>query len=168
MAACALAVACGDDSPTELPPASLEELFGDRLYRADGSEVGLEALEGVPVIGIYFGASGCPACSQFTPLLVAAYEEIHEAGRPFEVVYVSSDRNAPEMFDYMVSAGMGWLALPWRGDRAMALVERYEIRWIPTLVVIDGGGGTISLTGREEVTEKGAAAYEDWRAAVGD
>jgi len=162
---CSLAVGCDRDSPAGLPPPSLPELFGDELYRADGSVVGLEVFDGVPVIGIYFGAGSCSACAPFTPLLVDAYHLLEEDGRPFEVVYVSSDGSEAAMFSYMQESGMPWVAVPWRGDKARALVDRYGVRWIPTLVVVDGAGETISLDGRDELYEKGAAAYDDWLAA---
>jgi hypothetical protein len=35
------------------------------------------------------------------------------------------------------------------------------VAWIPTLIVVDGEGRTLSVTGREEVASKGAGAYED-------
>ncbi len=162
---CSLAAGCDGDSPAGLPPPSLPELFGDELYRADGSVVGLEVFDGVPVIGIYFGAGSCSACAPFTPLLVDAYHLLEEDGRPFEVVYVSSDASEAAMFSYMQDSGMPWVAVPWRGAKARALVDRYGVRWIPTLVVVDGAGKTISLDGRDELYDKGAAAYDDWLAA---
>lgn len=158
-----LGAAC--DSAVAPPPgASLQELFGSTLLTADGTVVGIEALEGKALIAIYFGARGCPACAAFTPLLVDAYDELQGAGRSFEVVYVSSDGSALGMYQYMVDAGMGWLALPWGGSHSAALGQRYGVRWIPTLIVIDGEGYTVSMSGHVEITERGAAAYDDWLA----
>lgn len=166
-ALCLPGTACDDgSSPTELPPPSLPELFGDVLYRADGSTVGLEAFDGVPVIGIYFGSGGCTACGSFTPILVDAYDQLEAEGRLFEVVYVSSDRSEEAMFSYMQGAGMGWLAVPWHGEKASALVERYDIQWIPTLVIVDSTGATVSENARDHVANDGAAAYDDWLAAA--
>jgi hypothetical protein len=164
-----LVLAC-DDSDSLVgppPPASLEELFGDTLLKADGSVLGIEALEGKALIGIYFGARDCPACGAFTPLLVDAYDQIREAGGSFEVVYVSSDGTAAMMHQYMQDAGMQWLALPWAGGRSMALGQRYSVRWIPTVIVLDGAGNTVSTRGHEEIAARGAAAYDDWLARSG-
>jgi thiol-disulfide isomerase/thioredoxin len=149
------------------PPASLSELFGSTLLMADGTTVGIEALEGKAIIAIYFGARGCPACAAFTPRLVDAYEELREAGRSFEAVYVSSDGSAESMHQYMLDAGMRWLATPWGGSHSTALGQRYGVRWIPTVIVIDGAGATISLKGHEEIVNRGAAAYDDWLARRG-
>jgi thiol-disulfide isomerase/thioredoxin len=161
-----LVVACGS-TVAPPPPASLAELFGPTLLMADGSAVGPEVLEGKALIGIYFGAWGCPACGAFTPLLVDAYDELREAGRSFEVVYVSSDGSAEIMHRYMRDAGMRWPALPWGGSRSAALGQRYGVRYIPTVIIIDGSGATVSLKGYEEIADRGAAAYEGWLARSG-
>jgi nucleoredoxin len=158
-------LALGCESPVAPPPpAALPELFGSSLLLADGRSVGIEALAGKAIIAIYFGARGCPACAVFTPRLAEVYEGLRAAGRSFEVVYVSSDGSAESMHRYMQDAGMGWLALPWGGSHAAALGQRYDVRWIPTVIVIDGAGATVSMTGREEIAELGAAAYDDWLA----
>jgi nucleoredoxin len=157
-----------DSTVAPPPPASLSELFGSTLLMADGTAVGIEALEGRAIIAIYFGARGCPACAAFTPRLVDAYEEIQGAGKSFEVVYVSSDGSAESMHQYMLDAGMRWLATPWNGSHSAALGQRYGVRWIPTVVVIDGAGATVSLKGHEEIANRGAAAYDDWLARSGE
>ena len=159
------AFGCGDDDgPTGPEPASLPELFGDQLYRADGSLVGVGILDNIPLIGIYFTSPGCPACEGFTPALVDAYNQLREEGRSFEVVLVTQSMSDPSLFDYMADSGMEWLAVSSQGARASALVQRYNILWVPTLVVIDGAGNTISLNGRQEVAQSGAAAYDAWLA----
>lgn len=159
-----LVAGCGDDSPTEPSRASLLELFGDTLLRADGSVEGIEALEGAALIGIYFGSYQCSACAGFTPILVDAYGQLREQGRSFEVVYVSLDPGEASMLSYMTESGMSWLAVPWRGSHSNALLERYDVEWIPTLIIIDGEGGTVSREGAQEVVDHGAAAYDDWLA----
>jgi nucleoredoxin len=161
-----LGTAC-DSTVSPPPPASLSELFGPTLLMADGTAVGIQALEGKAIIAIYFGARGCPACAAFTPLLVDAYEELRAANRSFEVVYVSSDGSAENMRQYMLDAGMRWLATPWGGSHSAALGQRYGVRWIPTVIVIDGAGATVSSKGHEEIASRGAAAYDDWLARSG-
>jgi nucleoredoxin len=162
-------VSCGGDNGIlePEPPASLQELFGTVLYKADGSSVGIEAVGGKALVAIYFSARGCPACGAFTPLLLNAYGDLQEAGRSFEVVLVSFESSAQDMFTYMADLGMPWLAVPFGGEKAQALTRRYDVRWIPTLVVVDSQGRTVSVTGREEVAAKGAGAYDDWLAKGG-
>lgn len=47
--------------------------------QADGTEVGPEALDG-KVLALYFSASWCAPCKQFTPILKKVYNKLVEAG----------------------------------------------------------------------------------------
>ena len=90
---------------------ALQSLLGDTLVKNDGTEVKTSELstnEG-GVVGIYFSAHWCPPCRGFTPRLVDFYKECKEAGKTFEVVFVSSDRNQEEFDGYF--GEMPWLAL---------------------------------------------------------
>jgi len=167
---CCFLTSCiqGDDGPPLVeapPPASLSDLFGNTLFDADGNPVGIEAIEKKAIIGIYFSAQWCPACATFTPLLLSAYQELQEAQKSFEVVLVSYDHSSADMFAHMTHYAMPWLAVPHGGDKAVALAERYDVRLIPTLIIIDREGNTISMNGRGDLAVKGAAAYDDWLAA---
>jgi hypothetical protein len=159
---------CGGDGPTgpglEPEAISLSGLFGNQLYRADGGQVGVEVLIQIPVIGIYFSDPGCAACAGFTPVLVGAYNQLRAEGRSFEVVLVPLGVSQASLFDYMVNSGMPWLAVSPRSSEANSLLQRYQVQWIPTLVIIDGSGNTISLNGREELVESGPSAYDAWLA----
>jgi len=156
---------CSGDGPTGPGPASLLELFGNQLFRADGSTVDVGALDDTAVIGIYFASTGCPACGDFTPILVDVYDQLREDGRSFEVVLVIAGVTESALFDYMADSGMSWLAVPSQSSRTSALAHLYNVHWVPTLVIIDGATNTVSLNGREEVTQSGAAAFDAWLAA---
>ena len=125
----------------------------------------VQSLQGTALIGIYFASPTCPACGSFTPLLVEAYSQLREDGRSFEVVLVSPGISDATLLAYMEDSGMDWLAVSSRSKQANALAQRFNVRWIPTLVVIDSEGNLVSLSGREEVTLHGAGAYDDWLAA---
>lgn len=156
---------CEGTGPTEPEPVSIPELFGNQLFEADGSPASVGTLEDIPVIGIYFAQPGCPACAAFTPILVDAYAQLQADGRAFEVVLVTGGVSDAALFDYMISSGMPWLALSAGSSKGDALAKRYNVLWVPTLIVIDGSGNTISMTGREEITASGAAIYDVWLAA---
>lgn len=127
--------------------------------------MGVQSLLGTDLIGIYFASPTCPACGGFTPLLLEAYTQLREDGRSFEVVLVSPGISDAALLAYMEESGMGWLAVSSQSKQANTLVRRFNVRWIPTLVVIDSEGNIVSLSGREEVTVHGAGAYDDWLAA---
>ena len=158
---------CDGDGPTGPEPASLPDMFGNQLYRADGSAVGVGVLNNTSVIGIYFASPGCPACGAFTPLLVNAYDQLRDEGRSFEVVLVTGGISEQSLFDYMAGSGMAWLAVSSQSSEGDALAQRYDVQWVPTLVIIDGTANTVSMTGREELTQSGAAAFDAWLAASG-
>ncbi len=170
---CCLSASCGSDitgngSIDDLPGGSsptLSDLFGSTLLRADGSQASLVALQGQSIIGIYFASRSCPACAGFTPELVSTYNAIRKAGKPFEIVFASVDPASLDLTAYMREYGMGWVAIPLGSEKIMELAKRYDVEWIPTLIVIDSGRKTITKTGREDVLAKGAAAFETWLAA---
>ncbi|CAN0477989.1 unnamed protein product, partial [Ectocarpus sp. 8 AP-2014] len=53
----------------------------------DGSEVTAEALEG-KVLAVYFSASWCAPCKQFTPILKSVYSKLQKDGEKTSVTKV--------------------------------------------------------------------------------
>lgn len=156
------AVKDAESAPAAEAPAWLGEFFGDKLVKADGSEVSPDTLAG-KTVGIYFSAHWCPPCRGFTPVLVKTYNELAAAGKPFELVFVSSDQSEGKMFNYMTETKMPWKALPFGSDKKEVLSGKYGVRGIPTLVIVDKDGKTLSKNARGEVTSKGAAAFDGWK-----
>lgn len=147
-----------EDAPV---PPELEALFGKRLVNAKGKKTSTAVLAGKK-IGIYFSASWCPPCRAFTPQLVAAYAQLQTEGKPFEIVFVSHDQNEAGMRDYMKRYEMPWLAVPF-GDKPIdALKKRFGVAGIPTLVVVDSAGKTLSAQARGQVMQDGAKAFDRW------
>jgi len=142
-------------------PPELEALFGTELADADGEPVAVESLAGKK-IGIYFSASWCPPCRAFTPKLIEAYNTLQEQGEAFEIVFATSDRSAAKTTAYMQDHGMPWPALPFGCDELEALDEKYGVRGIPTLVVIDAAGKTLDRDARMDVGRDGADAFQGW------
>lgn len=99
-----------------------EQMFGESLYmwgfEGEGSEKELaifeagtaELLNRKKVVAVYFSASWCPPCRQFTPVLAKLYGELNKR-RPgqFEVVWVSGDRTQEDFLAYYKK--MPWLAV---------------------------------------------------------
>ena len=156
---------CGGDGPTGPQPTSFSALFGDQLYKADGSSVETGTLDQTSIIGIYFASPECPACGSFTPLLIDAYDQLRGEGRSFEVVVVTVGVSDTALFEYMEDSGMPWLAVPAQSKKPSQLAQRYLVRWVPTLIVIDGNLNVVSFSGREELTQGGPAIYDAWLAA---
>jgi nucleoredoxin len=113
------------------------------------------------VIGIYFSAHWCPPCRGFTPQLAEKYKSIIAEGKPFEIIFVSSDRDEASANDYYAS--MPWKMLPFsHRDKKKVLSDLYSVTGIPTLVLVDEDG-TITTNGRTVLM---AGPFDDIRKSV--
>ncbi len=133
-----------------------------RLTDGEGQAVPSEQLDG-KFVALYFSASWCAPCRHFTPILTEAYEAWRKDGKDIEVVLVPFDRTPDAARAYL--AEMPWIGLEFDADRVQELSRRYQVRGIPTLVVLDSEGEVVSLTGREEVMRHREDAIERWSRA---
>jgi len=134
-----------------------------RLDRADGSAHAMPNAASQPppsadrlggkIVALYFTASWCGPCHRFTPKLAQLYnatragasspgapKQATDAAPPeaFEVIMVSWDESEAAREAYARSHGMKWLALPHISrELADTLALRYEVRAIPSLVVLE-------------------------------
>jgi thiol-disulfide isomerase/thioredoxin len=104
------------------------------------------------IVGIYFSAHWCPPCRAFTAQLAAKYRELVGAGKNFDIVFVSSDKSEQEMKDYF--GQMPWKALPFSSSKKQELVSKYNGSSLPTLVLLDHLGNTITLDGTSVVMSR--------------
>jgi len=111
------------------------------------------------VVGIYFSAHWCPPCRGFTPKLAECHKELKDAGKKFEIVFLSSDHSEAEFTEYM--AQMPWLALPYsERDLKSDLSALFEVRGIPSLVLLKADGSLITTDGTEAISY--GAEYFPW------
>jgi nucleoredoxin len=143
--------------------ASALDLFPETLYNAKGEKVSRASLKG-KIVGIYFSAHWCPPCRAFTPNLVK-FRDKHQDD--FEIVFVSSDRDEAAQKGYMKETQMKWLAVKFGTKDIKELKGRYELKGIPTLIIVGPDGKTITKDGRGDVTKKPAEALESWQAKAG-
>ena len=150
-------------TPQPTPPQlfNLQELLGSSLMDAQGNPVNPSTLKG-KFLGIYFSANWCPPCRQFTPKLIE-FRNAH--ADQFEVVFVSSDRNADDQQKYMQETGMPWPAIPHASEQVQLLKEKFDISGIPSLVIVDGKGTLISAQARSDIDSDPSNALTKWQAA---
>jgi nucleoredoxin len=130
--------------------AGLADLLGAELVTTGGSKIATTTLADNDCIGLYFSAHWCPPCRGFTPKLAQGYKTMREAGKKFEVVFVSSDSDQKSFDEYF--GEMPWKALPFADrERKAALSKKFKVNGIPTLVLIKGDGSVITLDGRAAV-----------------
>ena len=138
-----------------------KEFFGRRVYDREDDSIKSETLS-ADIYGIYFSAHGCPPCKAFTPVLVDFYNQVKKGGGNFEVIFVSSDNSEDAMFEYMEEMKMPWFAMDHKCSEAADLKEKFEVRGIPKLVIIDSEGNLITSDGRGEVQDFGKKTYGKW------
>ena len=86
------------------------EPFGETLLSKEGNVATKDAAADKKNVMVYFSAHWCPPCRMFTPKLAAMYRQLEQSGQPFEIVFVSGDKDAAAMKDYFAS--MPWTAVP--------------------------------------------------------
>ena len=146
------------------PKASdaIHDLFGKKLKDDRGKNIAVDDALGGKIIGIYFSAHWCGPCRAFTPELVQFHKKVTKKGKPFEIVFVSSDRSESDMYSYMEEMEMPWFALPFGDSHKSALSKKFGVSGIPMLVIIDAEGKLITKNGRGDVSSQGADAFETW------
>uniref|UniRef100_J3LPM5 protein-disulfide reductase n=1 Tax=Oryza brachyantha TaxID=4533 RepID=J3LPM5_ORYBR len=129
----------------------------DYLISNKGDKVPISDLEG-KYVGLCFVVNGYGPVVQFTSLLTKIYEKLKEVGEKFEVVAVSLDGDEESFSESF--AAMPWLAIP-HGDKVCEKLARYfELRGLPTLVLIGPDGKTLNNDVAEIIDEHGTDAWE--------
>jgi len=144
-----------------IPPTFAEVLPGDKvLQRNDGTTVKYSELAG-KTIGVYFSAHWCPPCRGFTPELISTYKKLKDAGKEFEVIFASSDRDEASFKEYF--GEMPWLALPYEDrDGKEALSKVFGVNGIPSFHIIEHDGTVINNGGRGAVGGDPEGAEFPW------
>ena len=135
-------------------PKDWNELIGDTFLNQD-KKVGLETIQNVKNVGIYFSASWCPPCHKFTPKLAEAYKEVNKTAKVLEIVFVSSDHKLDDYNEYRKI--MPWIALPYEStEKKEFLSGYYKVEGIPTLVILNSNREIKCPDAYEDVGDNGA------------
>jgi len=137
----------------------LAKMLPSKLLDSKGKKISRDELAG-KTVGFYFSAHWCPPCRQFTPQLVKFRNANQEE---FEVVFVSSDNSPKEQMKYMKETKMKWYTLPHRSNEANALAKKFNVRGIPSLVIVNPEGETITTKGTFEVMNNPQGALQAWK-----
>ncbi len=129
-----------------VPPTRMETLLQGKLISLAGGRVvpyDARRLNGVAFYGLYFSASWCGPCREFTPELISDYAAIKAVYPEFELVLVSWDRSESDQHAYMRDDAMPWPALRF-SERRLAEIALHAGSGIPCLVLVDGEGKELS------------------------
>jgi thiol-disulfide isomerase/thioredoxin len=120
------------------------------------------------LVALYFSASWCPPCRQFTPSLVAFHDAVRRAGGPgkFEVVFVSSDQDQHSFDEYFANHHGGWFALPFAAQTQRQQCGSYfKVEGIPRLIVFGPDGKIVCSNAVGEHLD--FATLARWQAQAG-
>ena len=121
-------------------------------------------------LSIFSSHIRCGPCRQFTPDLVNFYNKMNaRRGKQneFEIVWISRCRTVDDFGQYFTQ--MNWLALPPNeamGQRGQYLGEKFKVKSIPTLVLLDEIGNVITLDGRNKIPLDKAGIGFPWRSPM--
>merc|ERR1719502_1092076 len=127
-------------------PKTFGEVFSGTVVDKSGAETSLATIAAeCDAVGIYFSAHWCPPCRGFTPKLAESHTKMVAAGKKWDIVFASSDRDKAAFDEYL--AEMPWKAFPHGDERKDALDEMFGVSGIPTLVVLDPKTGKVITKG---------------------
>lgn len=107
------------------------------IILSDGSKVkGGDHLKN-KVVALYFSAMWCPPCRAFTPKLKEYYEALKNAGKNFEVVFVSRDRDAESLVEYFKDHHGAWTYLEFDDPLIAEYLQKYEVKSLKFLYKYD-------------------------------
>ncbi|KAJ3618983.1 hypothetical protein MTP99_005776 [Tenebrio molitor] len=160
-----------------------ERLFGKQLLKCDANSAltndfqtiaAADALQDVQITGVYFSfANICQQSDDFIKKLKVLYERLNQDNcevKKLEVVQVVLWANNDVFSDFENShrdslLGLPWFAVPFSEiDLKTKLSRRYRIKsGVPTLVLLDRDGGTISVSAQDRLLEDPLGASFPWR-----
>jgi len=137
-------------TPTPAPAPKIENVIGAKLSHL----VALEGKKLVPFdssslaakkfLAVYYSASWCGPCRAFTPDLVKWYKRNRSKSELFELVFVSADRSADQMAEYMTDDKMPWPALEFASIKMGNPIVGKGGLGIPSLVIFDAAGKPVA------------------------
>ena len=127
-------------------------MFGDLLlYKDDQGNVIPEPIDdimqGVEIVGCFFGGSWQQHSLDFTPVLASWYTAARLAGIPLEVIYISNDESQTAFSDYYVYS-MPFAAVPFTNkSMRLSLRQQLNITEIPSLLFLNRRGDVLGVNG---------------------
>ncbi|CAF0979440.1 unnamed protein product [Adineta steineri] len=133
--------------------AGVAKLFDGHILNKSDEEIDLDDEEyGETIIGLYFTASWCGPCQEFTPKLAKFYEQYSEE-KNFEIIFIGSDDDEESFDEYYEK--MPWLRLDFQQRKKVEeLKKKFDIDGIPTLLLLEGESGDVICA---DATDKIAA-----------
>ena len=127
---------------TSQPYNPFKQLLGATLINRSSTSSIENILTNKKLVFLYFSASWCPPCKQFTPILSQFYNESIQLERSLEIVFVSADRDVTSFQEYFMNEHP-WHAIPYHSANRTQTSAYFKVNGIPKLIVFNGTNGTI-------------------------
>ncbi|XP_041033286.1 nucleoredoxin-like protein 1 [Carcharodon carcharias] len=116
---------------------------------------------------LYFGSRECPKCQEFAPVLQEfsnrLMDEFYvERAAQLVFVYVSQDQTEEKEQQYLKRLHRKWLYLPFRDKYKRELQKKYNIKVIPSIIVLKPNGDLITRNGVAEISTMGMDCFKNW------
>lgn len=102
------------------------------------------------LVGLYFSASYCKWCDEFTPKLKSIYSELKASG--IDIILVGSDKS-PEAYESYAS-DHPWSVIPYGDEDRAQLRAKFGVKTIPALIFCNDEGDIIDDQGRAIVADE--------------
>ena len=126
------------------PAAAESDLVGKEMElagtTASGAAFDWKKYRGKIVL-VDFWATWCGPCLREMPHVRELYDRLHAKG--FEVVGVSLDKDADALSTFLEENQLPWETLA--GDETQELAEKYGVRGIPTMMIVDKEGKILGV-----------------------
>lgn len=127
------------EDPSSVSGRYAAELNGKLVNARTGAFTKLSSPE-PRYYAFYRGASWCGPCRQFSPSLVKFYNHVKPAHPEFELILISDDAKAVDMYKYAKEEGFTWPAVPATFYPKLKVINPLFGKTIPQLVVTDASG----------------------------
>ncbi|CAD5220332.1 unnamed protein product [Bursaphelenchus okinawaensis] len=104
------------------------------------------------VVGLFFAAKWNPTCVDFMDWLKHFYGLANKDKPIFEIVFISRDHSENDMKEYLKIHGP-WLYTTYACKTVKSLFERYTLRQIPQMMIIQKGGTPVVDDGIDAIND---------------
>jgi len=125
------------------PGRLLEELAGKLVNPIDGKPTSLDPDARPKYVVLYFGASWCGPCQQFSPQLVKLLRGKAPKSADVALIYISNDRTPAGMKAYVTKLGIAWPTIRYSNTGQLPAFSVLFGQGIPQLVVTDRHGKVV-------------------------